>query len=128
VAQAITAADLDRVREWSLATFGPGIRDAGIMAHIKKEFVEIENDPSGQEWVDVVILGLDGLARHGFSGIEIIGELLEKWAVNEDRTWPDWRQFTNGEPIEHVREPHAAPGDGNLAPCWCPDPDSHWKE
>lgn len=49
---------------WSLRTFGPGPRPLGIAAHIRKEIDEIEGNPADiSEWVDLVILALDGCWR-----------------------------------------------------------------
>lgn len=100
----IDAAHLQRQRDWSTKTFGPGDRTYGIMKHIEKEFDEIVNDPTdAKEWIDVAILALDGAWRAGLEPQEIIDALIEKQSINEKRTWPDWRQFTYGEAIEHVR-------------------------
>lgn len=47
--------------------FGPGERSKGVRDHILKEFVEIDKAEGpverASEWVDVAILGLDGLLR-----------------------------------------------------------------
>ena len=53
-----------RQMAFSHATFGPGTRTNGVVDHIRKELVEVlESNGSADEWVDVVILGLDGLTR-----------------------------------------------------------------
>ena len=91
-------------REFSLTTFGPGKRTAGIIAHIRKELAEIEADPSDVgEWIDVVILALDGAWRAGHAADVIDAALWAKLAKNKARTWPDWRTFGEGEAIEHDR-------------------------
>jgi hypothetical protein len=101
----IDASHLQRQRQWSERTFGPGDRTIGIMAHINKEFEEIIADPTdGKEWCDVVILALDGAWRSGMQPQEIIDWLIEKQGINEKRSWPDWTKFTHGEAIEHNRE------------------------
>jgi hypothetical protein len=101
----IDAAHLQRQREWSKKTFGPGDRTRGIMNHIIKEFIEIDLDPTdGKEWCDVVILALDGAWRAGMQPQEIIDWLIEKQGINEKREWPDWTQFTDREAIEHVKD------------------------
>jgi hypothetical protein len=95
---------LKRQSEWSEKTFGPGSRAVGICNHIRKELLEIEASPRDlSEWIDVVILGFDGCWRQGYSPKEIISALIEKQAVNESREWPDWRTFSNGEAIEHIK-------------------------
>lgn len=95
---------LQRQREWSERTFGPGARTAGVVDHIRKELREIEADPSDVvEWIDVVILALDGAWRVGYSPAQIVGALVAKQAKNERRSWPDWRTMPADKAIEHDR-------------------------
>lgn len=48
---------IHRQREFSRRTFGPGDRHKGIIDHIRKELVEIEQAPGDiKEWIDVIIL------------------------------------------------------------------------
>ncbi len=83
---------LQRQREFSERTFGPGPRTAGLIDHIRKELREIEADPGDlAEWIDVAILALDGAWRTGASPQQIIDALVAKQVKNEGRTWPDWR-------------------------------------
>ena len=97
-------AHLARQREWSGKTFGPGPRTQGVIDHIRKELGEIEADPSDiAEWIDVVILALDGAWRAGYSPDQIIAALAGKQAKNEARDWPDWRTSDPNKAIEHVR-------------------------
>lgn len=101
---AIDADHLTRQMLWSEQTFGPGDRTHGVIAHIRKELVELEaapDDPS--EWADVLILAFDGAMRAGIGPQQIIDAVKAKQAENEARTWPDWRTFGPGEAIEHVR-------------------------
>lgn len=89
---------------WNLATFGPGKRTAGTIDHIKKELREIEADPDdAKEWVDIVLLGLNGLVRQDRSPAEIIGAIRGKDAENRKRRWPDWRNTDPNLAIEHDR-------------------------
>lgn len=100
----ITSDHIDRQRAWSDETFGPGQRAKGVVAHIKKELAEIEEDPSDiKEWVDVIVLAIDGATRQGHSGDELVVAYHAKMRENREREWPDWRQFSEDEPIEHVR-------------------------
>lgn len=100
----IDAEHLERQREWSGRTFGPGRRTKGIIDHIKKELREIEADPTDvEEWIDVVILALDGAWRAGALPQEIIDTLVYKQGKNEARDWPDWRTMSEDSAIEHVR-------------------------
>lgn len=98
-------AHVQRAREFSERTFGPGARTAGVVAHIRKELAEIEAAPDDlSEWIDVVILALDGAWRAGYSAEQIVDALAAKQAKNEARTWPDWRTAPADGPIEHVRD------------------------
>ena len=96
---------LQRQRDWSAKTFGPGERSQGVVDHIRKELNEIEAAPFDlTEWIDVVILALDGAWRAGHSPDEIIAALVAKQAKNEGRKWPDWRTAAPGKAIEHIEE------------------------
>ncbi len=97
-------AHLQRQRDWSERTFGPGDRAKGVVDHIRKELNEIEADPGDlKEWIDVVILGLDGAWRSGATPEQIIAALVAKQSKNEARQWPDWRTAPADRAIEHVR-------------------------
>jgi hypothetical protein len=95
---------LHRARDFSLKTYGPGIRTKGVIDHITKELKEIEKDPTDlKEWIDVVILGFDGAWRAGYTPEEIVEALEAKQTKNENRKWPDWRDADPNKAIEHVR-------------------------
>ena len=95
---------LYRQRAWSEQTFGPGDRSHGVVDHIRKELDEIIASPGDlSEWIDVVILALDGAWRSGFTPEQIVDALVAKQTKNEGRTWPDWRTADPGKAIEHVR-------------------------
>jgi hypothetical protein len=92
-------------RKFSSETFGPGARTKGVIDHIRKELTEIEAKPSDLfEWVDVIILALDGAWRAGYEPEEICDALEVKAARNKRREWPDWRTRSEDEAIEHNRE------------------------
>jgi hypothetical protein len=96
---------LRRQKAWSLETFGPGNRTAGILDHLRKELIEIaKSSRDVYEWIDVVILAFDGAWREGFSLTEIVAALQAKQATNKARDWPDWRGVSKGVAIEHVRD------------------------
>lgn len=98
----VMRAHLQRQREWSERTFGPGARAAGVIDHIRKELREIEAAPGDlEEWIDVVILALDGAWRSGASPDQIIAQLVGKQTKNEARKWPDWRTMSPDKAIEH---------------------------
>lgn len=109
----------ERQIAFSRATFGPGQRTQGVIDHIRKELTEVEkaNAVSGdraKEWVDVVILAMDGLWRelaycHGrnirteTTAEWAVGQIREKLSTNELRNWPDWRTADPTKAIEHDR-------------------------
>lgn len=96
---------LNRQREFSLKTFGPGERTAGVLNHIRKELDEVQAKPDDiEEWIDVVILAFDGAMRAGHQPNELVRALLEKQTKNENRQWPDWRSLPEDSPIEHIKE------------------------
>lgn len=99
-----TLADyIKRQGEWSGKTFGHGVRTKGITAHIRKELAEIEAAPHDvEEWVDVVILALDGAWRAGYSPEQICDALDAKQAKNFLRTYP--MPLSDDHPSEHIRE------------------------
>lgn len=105
-------AHLKRQIAFSRGTFGPGGRRGGVIDHIRKELIEVEQScGSSSEWVDVVILALDGLTRTLVAdgagtdaAARIACEMIQgKQARNEERTWPDWRTAPEGKAIEHDR-------------------------
>lgn len=108
-------AHLLRQMAFSHATYGPGERTDGVIDHIRKELKEVEaSNGESSEWVDVVILALDGLTRRlaYVNGTrrdpnevaEMACRMIEgKQTRNEARTWPDWRTAQAGKAIEHDR-------------------------
>jgi hypothetical protein len=94
--------------EFSYATFGPSTRLKGVCGHIRKELIEVadadaEGKPTLPEWVDVIILALDGAWRSGATPKEITDALTAKLLRNQARTWPDWRSFSPDDSIGHIR-------------------------
>lgn len=97
-------AHIQRAIEFSERTFGPGMRTAGVVDHIRKELREIEAAPADlEEWVDVLILALDGAWRTGATPEQIVAQIETKQAKNERRSWPDWRTVPTDRAIEHDR-------------------------
>lgn len=97
-------AHLRRQAEFSEHTFGPGKRLEGVIDHITKELQEVRDSGGAlAEWIDVIILALDGAWRSGASPRQIAQALLDKQERNETRTWPDWRTAPQDRAIEHVR-------------------------
>lgn len=97
-------AHLHRQRAFSEHTFGPGTRTVGVLDHIRKELNEIEAKPDDvSEWVDVILLALDGAWRAGFSPEQIARAIAAKQERNESRKWPDWRTAEPGKATEHIK-------------------------
>lgn len=95
---------LHRQRTFSQRTFGPGMRTKGVTDHIRKELVEVESSPASiMEWVDVILLALDGAWRAGYEPEAICDAIRSKQAINEARDWPDWRTRSPDRAIEHVK-------------------------
>lgn len=94
---------IDDKWRWSLATFGPGPRVKGLTDHIRKELLEIEAHPTDpEEWVDVILLAIDGLSRLGLKGPKIVAAIEHKQWVNEHRrNWP--KTTSPDHPAEHVK-------------------------
>lgn len=100
----IDIAHLEHQREWSTRAFGPGRRTGGVLDHIAKEVEEVRAHPTDlSEWVDLIILALDGAWRAGHESLAIIEAIKAKQARNEARTWPDWRELSEDVAIEHDR-------------------------
>lgn len=89
---------------WSHETFGPGKRTKGLSDHIRKELAEIaENPESLEEWVDVILLALDGAWRCGdHTPYDIARSIVLKQHVNiHERTWTP--PASEDDPAEHDR-------------------------
>lgn len=117
------AQHLRRQIAFSRATFGPGQRTDAVIDHIKKELDEVALEnvrhagaknagmAVADEWVDVVILALDGLTRElwaaGLSTDDAAERaadmIVRKQAENEERRWPDWRTAPSDRAIEHEK-------------------------
>jgi hypothetical protein len=91
---------LVRQIEWSTHTFGSGCRTLGILKHIEKEIAEVRAKPDDlTEWVDIILLAIDGYWRHG--GRKIMRDLTAKAEINYQRVYP--MPTSEDEPSEHVR-------------------------
>lgn len=102
----------ERQITWSRETFGPALRTKGVIDHIRKELREIEQEPHDlSEWIDVVILAMDGFWRHGGNAADLLPALLAKQKKNMARDWPDWRTMSEDHAIEHDRSKDATATD-----------------
>lgn len=90
-------------KSWSQRTFGNGARTVGICKHIQEELAEIQRDPNDvMEWIDVIILAIDGAWRAGFDENKIVDSLLAKQQINFSRAWPSPQ--AEDVPTEHIRD------------------------
>lgn len=96
---------VDEKSKWSIDTFGPGDRYAGVIEHIRRELKEIEESPSDLvEWVDVIFLAMDGAMRSaGADGAALVEAMMAKHTKNTLREWPDWRTLQPGEVSQHIK-------------------------
>lgn len=91
--------------------------DTGEMEDITRPADTYEqHEAAAEEWVDVAILGLDGLLRalaaanpgETFEEVADTAAYLiaAKQCKNEMREWPDWRTASEDDAIEHKRGVH----------------------
>lgn len=91
-------------KDFSSRTFGPGQRLIGNLEHAKKEIEEIrESSGSLDEWIDLILIGIDGAWRTGATPDGIEDALIDKMILNRERQWPDWAGYSQDEAIEHIR-------------------------
>jgi hypothetical protein len=100
--------------EWSSKTFGSGHRTHALVNHIRKELMEIIENPCDlEEWIDVIILAFDGAWRCGrhrdYTPEDIMDMLDFKQQKNLGRTWVLPADPT--QPCEHQREEENAKTD-----------------
>lgn len=94
---------LVRQANFSARTFGHGCRTLGIIQHIQKELEEIRSDPFDlSEWVDVIILAMDGYWRHGGNPVHLMDLLQAKQDKNFARKWPPIGP--EDQAMEHIHE------------------------
>ena len=106
-------AHLQAQHAFAARTFGPGLRDEALAAHIRKELVEVaeatDHLAAAEEWVDVIVLASEAALRrleaagYGNHAMALAAMLARKMEANRMRRWPDWRKAKPGQPIEHDR-------------------------
>lgn len=87
---------------WSRKTFGEGPQVEKHCRHLEKEIAEIRANPTDlEEWVDVILLALDGAWRAGYTPWAIVAGLIRKQRTNAARRWilPE----DENEPVRHDR-------------------------
>ncbi|HBS7199852.1 TPA: DUF550 domain-containing protein [Klebsiella pneumoniae] len=99
------APERDQVRnehaEWSQVTFG-NVGPVGPLKHLSKEALEAAAAPDDlSEWADMQFLLWDAQHRSGIADEQITQAMIEKLAVNKQRSWPEPK---DGEPRLHIKE------------------------
>ena len=102
---ALAAMDREHVRnehaEWSQATFG-NVGPVGPLKHLSKEALEAAAEPGDlSEWADMQFLLWDAQHRAGITDEQITQAMIDKLAVNKQRSWPEPK---DGEPRLHIKE------------------------
>lgn len=92
---------LERQQTWSESTFGSGLRTGGVTKHIEKEVNEVRANPHDlSEWIDIIILAMDGYWRHGGTPDTLMSDLIAKQEKNFSRKY---LITSEDEPSEHLR-------------------------
>lgn len=74
--------------KWSEETFGAGPRPQPTIAHIRKELIELEANPSDpMEWIDVALLAIDGYCRLTGTPECLLPDMKAKLAILRARKW-----------------------------------------
>ncbi|HGS6024626.1 dATP/dGTP pyrophosphohydrolase domain-containing protein [Klebsiella pneumoniae] len=99
------ASEREQVRsahaEWSQATFG-NVGPVGPLKHLSKEALEAAAEPGDlSEWADIQFLLWDAQRRAGITDEQITQAMIEKLAVNKQRSWPEPK---DGEARLHIKE------------------------
>lgn len=107
--------DRDQVRrehaEWSQSTFG-SVGPIGPLKHLSKEALEAAAEPGDlSEWADMQFLLWDAQRRAGITDEQITQAMIDKLAVNKQRSWPEPK---DGEPRLHIKEQPALTGNSPL--------------
>lgn len=106
--------------KWSMDTFGIGQRTEGLLKHISKEMEEVRESPNDlTEWIDIIILALDGAWRAGYSPLQICMALVQKQQANMLRKWP--AQTSEDQPTEHIKPL-------SYCPCHLPEVHGHLEK
>lgn len=86
--------------EWSQATFG-NVGPVGQLKHLSKEALEAAAEPDDlSEWADMQFLLWDAQRRAGITDEQITQAMIDKLAVNKQRSWPEPK---DGEPRLHIK-------------------------
>jgi hypothetical protein len=88
---------------FSEATF-PGITPLAVARHLRSEADELIASPTDRlEWVDALLLSIDGARRAGMTCDELLALAFRKIEINRQRQWP--AVVDVNESVEHIRNP-----------------------
>lgn len=91
---------MDRLQVVSRKQFGEGKRTGSLTKKISQELEEVIAQPDDlEEWVDILILAMDGYWRHGGTSEWLLHDLHNKLCVVAERTYPKTDEDT---PVQHV--------------------------
>src|SRR6476659_4947519 len=88
-----------KANDWQIKTFGPYYSPKSIIDHIRKELIEIEEEPFIlEEWIDLMFLAFAGASRlvkyhspklSSEDTVSVVRSAFDsKLKKNKARTWP----------------------------------------
>lgn len=94
--------------EHSQRVFGPQTT-TGVLNHVRSEVEEIQEEPTDiTEWVDLILLGMDGAMRScpdpKTAPQEVVRAIRDKFEVVKKRQYPDWRTLAPDEASYHEKD------------------------
>lgn len=96
---------IDKQNEFSTKTFGPARGDiSGVLKHLEEEMEELRLNPKDvSELADCCILCFELARNMGVSPEDLETAILVKQEKNAKRTWPDYRNYSTTEKINHIK-------------------------
>lgn len=91
-----------KIKRWSEKEFGSQ-RLRGIIAHLRREVRELENNPRNlEEFADCQMLLMDALTQAGYNMDELKGAVDCKLEINKKR---NWKEPNEDGSVEHESTP-----------------------
>lgn len=77
-----------RKGDWADKQFGTGCRTQELIFHLEKELLEVSRNPFDKsEWIDIILLAMDGYRRHGGKAEDLFPDMQAKQQINYERKW-----------------------------------------
>ena len=93
---------LDELLAWSLDKFGTGTMETLFMQRIRRAAAKVTaDDKSLDEWVDVILLALDGAMRCGDHGAAVIDAEFHQHALEDYEGELHYLGFLGSMPLAH---------------------------